>query len=847
MEILKQRTRLLISDYTDREKLKLEDYVARMDNVYLYYDQDKGVIGIPPGFENTLKEKFPNAIFKDDTNSYWAYNTIQPVNHSAEPRNQLQKDFISFAIEHLTKGEKIAGILGCGSGKEQPYSERIPTPNGWSTMGELKVGDYVFGAHGEPQKISQIYEQGEKDVYEITFNNGCKVRCGLEHLWYVKTSYNGKYHPVTLGEMLKDFKKFDKSKLKNKRVKDPYEYKYYIPKLSAPVEYNYREIPIDPYTLGVFIGNGCCRENILTLSSGNYEIPKNIAVINKFIVKKSKAKNYSYMFYDKYDNPIHTKDFFEKIPEMINCYSKDKIIPDDYIYNSYDVRLGLLQGLMDTDGTINKTGDRFHVSYSSTSKKLLEQILEIIRSLGWDGSIYEDKRTDHYTNGYCGSLVIKIPHNEKYKLFTLSSKRDIASKLIDYGRNNFRDHLLIKDIKLVGKENSRCLYIDSPEHLYLTDDFIVTHNTFMTCYIAIKMGMKTLIVVPTSSIKVQWGETLTNMFKVNPSRVKVINSPREFINCNADFVVVSHASLATLNKNYDLEKVLKNNKFGLCCIDECQMFFKNIIMIESSSNIRNTIVLTGTFGRSDETENNLYQTMFNDIKIFREQMKTPTFWDRRPGNIYGQRPYHQTRIIWTSSGLTGEQIKAINTSKVYSEREAMWIRYGINVGQYMNLVIPPDGRMTKFLQTLLKVVQMGEKECTYGSSLILLPTIRTCKIMIEHLKGIFPNKKIGTINSLQSKSENQRNKIESDIIVATPSSCGTGFDKPMLSKTYMFTPMKSWIQSEQIFYRTRRRADEKDVYFYDVIDKASTQLKNWGNARVEIYRPKSIKLKVISM
>jgi len=759
MEILKQRTRLLISDYTDREKERIENYVAKMDNVYLYYDQDKGTIGIPPGFEQSLKEKFPKAIFKDDTNSYWPYNTIQPVNHNAEPRNQLQKDFINFALDKINKGQKIAGILGCGSGKEEPYSARIPTPNGWTTMGELKVGDYVFGAHGEPQKISQIYEQGEKDVYGITFDNECKVKCGLEHLWYVKTSYNEEYHPVILKEIINNFNKSD--------------IKYYIPRLSDPVEYPSKKVSIDPYTLGTSIG--------------------------------------------------------------IESYKDNLIIPDNYIYNDKTIRLSLLQGLMDSSGNI--TEDDFEISYSSTFKKLLDQILEIVRSLGWDGNIDIENNT----------LFIKIPNNEKHKLFTLQSKKEIALKAINYGNDNFRDCLLIKDIKLIGRENSRCLYIDSPEHLYLTDDFIVTHNTFMACYIAIKTQMKTLIVVPTSSIKVQWGETLTKMFNVSQSRVKVINSPRDFVNCDADFVVVSHASLSSINKNYDLEKILKNNRFGITIVDECQMFFKNIIMIESCSNIKNTIFLTGTFGRSDEVENNLYQKMFGDIEIFREKMKTPTFWDRRPGNIYGQKPYHQTRIIWTSSGLSGEQIKAINTSKVYSEREGMWVRYGINIGQYMNLVIPSDGRMTPFVKTLIKVVQMGEKECPYGSSLVLLPTIKTCKVMIEHLKAVFPNKKIGTINSLQSKAENQKNKIESDILVSTPSSCGTGFDKIGLSKTYMFSPMKSWILTLQIYYRTRRRDDGRDVYFYDVIDKASTQLKNWGNSRVEIYRPKSIKLKVISM
>ena len=181
----------------------------------------------------------------------------------------------------------------------------------------------------------------------------------------------------------------------------------------------------------------------------------------------------------------------------------------------------------------------------------------------------------------------------------------------------------------------------------------------MACYSAIKVGLRTLIIVPTSGIKKQWGETLTNMFNVPPERVKLINTPKDFINVKADFVIVSQASLAVLNKTYDLERIMKANKFGIKVIDEVQMWFHNIIKVDGNSNIANNWYLTGTFGRSGDEENALYQEMFGDLAIFREKDKKPTLFNRKPGNVYGMKPHMHVKMMWTHSGLSKEEIKKV--------------------------------------------------------------------------------------------------------------------------------------------------------------------------------------------
>ena len=135
MNIVKEKTRLLFTDYTEPEKQFLENAVASMDNIFMYVDPDKDVLGLPTGMETSVKKMFPNAKFVDNSSSYWPFARIDPVSNDAQPRNQLQIDFINFLLENSNKQQKAAGILSTGTGKMNPLSEPIYTPSGWKQMG----------------------------------------------------------------------------------------------------------------------------------------------------------------------------------------------------------------------------------------------------------------------------------------------------------------------------------------------------------------------------------------------------------------------------------------------------------------------------------------------------------------------------------------------------------------------------------------------------------------------------------------------------------------------------------------------------------------------------------------
>lgn len=372
-------------------------------------------------------------------------------------------------------------------------------------------------------------------------------------------------------------------------------------------------------------------------------------------------------------------------------------------------------------------------------------------------------------------------------------------------------------------------------------------KTFLACFCAISLKIKTLIIAPTSGIKEQWADTLTGMFKVPKERVLNIRSPKQFINTKADFVVISQASLASLNKNYDLEAILRDNKFGIKVIDEVQMWFKNIVQVDANCNIANNWYLTGTFGRSGATENKIYQEMFGDLAIFREKDKKPTLFNPRPGNVYGMKPHMNIKMMWTNAELTKAQLKKVTASMRYSEREGKWMRFGISVPAYSECVFPSDGRMTKYLKTCLKVIRMAEREVTYGRTLVLTSTISATFTFQKYLQEMYPNKKIGTYHSKNTKEENAKNKAECDILVSTISSAGTGFDMKDLSKLITCTMWASWILSDQISGRCRRRPDGKDTYMWDIVDSQIPQSRAWARARADVYRRKAKTFKVVDI
>lgn len=370
---------------------------------------------------------------------------------------------------------KILCLAAAGSGKCCPNSVQIPSPNGWATVGQIKVGDYLFDRKGNPTKVLGVYSQGEREVYEITFGDGRKARCSIDHIWSVhKKTWRdiNSFKEYTLKDILEDkWERIDKRGHK--------EHLFAIP-CSKAVKYNVKKkLEVNPYLFGVFLGDGSCREPSLTLSSNDKEIVEKIQQILNCPKLYKNQSNYSWSFYKNLNNEFFkTREVFKDYIDNICCYSYEKSIPEDYKRASIEDRYKLIQGLMDTDGSITKAEGRYRVSFTTTSQKLRDDFIEVMGSLGYVCSYGVDSRKDKYTLGEAYEISINISNLEKYKLFSLKRKKDIALECKNKKQHRRYDRTTIINIQDLGyQEEMTCFYVDNNEHLFLTENFVVTHNT----------------------------------------------------------------------------------------------------------------------------------------------------------------------------------------------------------------------------------------------------------------------------------------------------------------------------------------------------------------------------------
>lgn len=372
-------------------------------------------------------------------------------------------------------------------------------------------------------------------------------------------------------------------------------------------------------------------------------------------------------------------------------------------------------------------------------------------------------------------------------------------------------------------------------------------KTFMACYSAIQIGARTLIIAPTSSIRDQWVGTLLNMFGVAPSNITTVITPKDFYKGRTDFVVTTQSLLASIDKVYDLERMLKDAKFGIKIIDETHLFFKNLIRVDGSANICHNWYLTGTYGRSGQDENILYKHMFSDSEIFSVKDKKKSIFNLKPGSIYGEKPHTYTTMVWTHSHINKEQIKSVMISNRQSERTGDWVRYGISMPAYTQVVMPTDGRKTFMIKTIIKVIEEASRKVKYGKMLILLPSTEVVDMFHAIVSDMFPKLTVARVHSKVKIPNMAVLKKDSDIIVSTVKSTGTGFDWKGLSKLILCDQFKSPILCSQVVGRLRRRDDNKPTYMWDLVDSDIKQLRVWANSRAEVERKVSREFKVVDM
>lgn len=371
--------------------------------------------------------------------------------------------------------DKRGGLHGCeisSRGKAHPYSQEVYTPEGLKLWKDIKIGDTLFGDDGKTTKVVDIPFDGICDVYEITFKDGRKVKASGNHLWKVWRRYSHCFKTMSTKEMLQDFCKKRKPSDRNKGV----EFIYAVPSNSG-VDWEFRQTKIDPYTMGLCLGDGCFRTEKLQ---------------NNVYYTSSEEDMCTYLKCVPYDiAKIKTeKGYFIRIPNVKNILqqwglhmkkSEDKYIPEEYKFNSREVRFNILKGLMDSDGFVDSNGVPI---IGVPSKQLADDITFIARSLGYN-CLQSVKKAGYKVNGEykecLDNYIVRIYTSDR--IFNLERKYKLISKYESrYSRSN-KDFSTIVDIKKLKDERCKCVTVDNESHCYLIGDFVTTHNSksYSTC------------------------------------------------------------------------------------------------------------------------------------------------------------------------------------------------------------------------------------------------------------------------------------------------------------------------------------------------------------------------------
>lgn len=357
-------------------------------------------------------------------------------------------------------------------GKAQPLYSKILTIDGWREMGTMQIGDMVAGSDGNFYPITGVFPQGKQDVYKMHFGDDTATECTLEHLW-LTTSIRER--ETNASGSIRTLKTIRGSLFRGIKIHRP----NHRIKCVEPINFPQIDLPIEPYLLGCYLGDGTFGSSV-RLSNSSDELIDYLATLLpgndeiRTVSTSSRERYFAHSRRGDHAEPTAFKKALEQLG-LVGCRSYEKFIPPLYLTADAQSRMRLLSGLMDTDGSVrSKKGTS--AEYSTSSYQLSLDVRELVLSLG--GKVSSNTRFPWFT--YKGE---RKQGRKSYRL-GISFSRGINPFILERKASEFKgkkttraDRKSIVSIEHVGKQECQCIAINSSDSLYVTDDYILTHNT----------------------------------------------------------------------------------------------------------------------------------------------------------------------------------------------------------------------------------------------------------------------------------------------------------------------------------------------------------------------------------
>jgi hypothetical protein len=392
----------------------------------------------------------------------------------------------------LFEARRLRGLFApirVGGGKALWDEEPVLLERGWTAIRDVRPGDRAYGLDGTPHDVLGVFPQGVRPCYRLTFSDGASVVSDLDHLWTFRLA-NGKERERAHTRTLREWMEVPLFR----QARDHRIWSLFLP-MTSPVQYPHADLPIDPYTLGALVGDGCMSQRTISFVTMDREILDRLILPVGVTAKRTsgqscgKAVQYNLTQETARRGASHPNPLRKALDALgLTGTSHTKRIPPLYLRASVGQRLELLRGLLDTDGEAPSGGRR--VGFSTVSPGLAEDVQEIAESLGGSVTI------SHRRAGRIGEhfrLSVRLPR--EVNPFHVPRKRDLYEACRDSlqrppGRS-------LRSIEYVGDLPCTCIAVDSADRLFVTRRHILTHNTLLSLLLPVVLeARRPLVLLP---------------------------------------------------------------------------------------------------------------------------------------------------------------------------------------------------------------------------------------------------------------------------------------------------------------------------------------------------------------